>query len=395
MYSRRGRDATGLGARLLVAGMLAMALAWGSTAGASISISPAFVETRLDKGRASGAFVVTNIGSKPERYRVEALHFEFTRKGGLIKKEADAHSVADCIYFNPKEFSLPPRNKRTIRFAIVPKRKLGVGEYWAAMKLVSLDSPSATGTDAKGRKLTVKVVTTILVPIFAHVGKIRYDANIKELTLQKTEEAMTVHSTVTNRGNGRLFVKATYEILGPDGNLEGKGKLGKAYVLAGFERAFSQQLDSDLPRGDYTLRIRFEAEHLAETLTDRVDFHWDPPPSKSEKGEEGEGAEPGEGADEASLGIPDGLMPAATDLAPFSPPASGPGAELAFALAAVEPRLSRSFVEGITWEREECGPSESPPMRTPTYGPRPPDLGQLAAVPTSSSPGSAEKKRGR
>lgn len=77
----------------------------GNPAYAGISIAPAYVDVRLDKGRPSGEFVVTNVGNSEERYRVQSLHFTFSREGGLVKTRPDAHSLAPWLIFNPKELT--------------------------------------------------------------------------------------------------------------------------------------------------------------------------------------------------------------------------------------------------------------------------------------------------
>ena len=259
---------------------------------AAVSIAPAFVEVRLDKGRPSGEFMITNVGEEDERYRVNSLHFTFTEKGSLQKIPPDAQSMAAWIIFNPKEFTLPPQKRRKIRFAIVPRGALRTGEYWAAMELESLNTVTAKSKDNAGREFKIEVISTILVPMFGQVGNIRYGAKLEETYVKPSPNGPVIESMVVNSGNGRLVLQGSYEITNGDGKEVSTGFFGKTYVLAGMDRLFEATPKEALAEGSYTLRVKYSAPQLEAPLEQEIQFEWKPVLPPAEEKEAPEAASP-------------------------------------------------------------------------------------------------------
>lgn len=248
--------------------MVIMLILWASTTvHATLSISPAYVELTLDKGRPSGQFQITNIGDSEERYRIKAIHFLFLEDGGFREIPPNDRSLAQWIRFNPKEFVLPSRSRQTVRFTVSPRGKLQPGEYWAAMELESLKTTHGTGKDAKGRQMSIEVIPTILVPIFAKNGTVRYELSLKETRIVAGEHGDQIVSLITNVGEGRLFLVGQYEIADAAGKTVTKGDLGRAYVLPGADRIFSVPLEATLPTGQYTVKVEYSSAGIRSPVT--------------------------------------------------------------------------------------------------------------------------------
>lgn len=241
---------------------------------AEIAISPAFIDIRLDKGRPAGNFMITNVGDKEERYRIKAIHFTFLKDGGVREIPPDEHSIAQWIKFNPEEFSVPPKTKRTIRFVILPQGNLPSGEYWAAMELESLNTSEARGKDAAGRELKIEVIPTILVPIFGQAGDVIYDGSVKEIIVNQNEKAAGIDATVNNNGDGRILITGEYEITDESDKVVEKGSLGKSYILPGSDRKFSVNREITMPEGNYKINIRFNGPQLKKAISNESRFIW-------------------------------------------------------------------------------------------------------------------------
>ncbi len=240
---------------------------------AAISISPAYVELTLDKGRPAGKFLITNVGEEEERYRIRALYFHFTEDGVLQEIPPDEHAMASWIKFNPKEFTLPARTKQNVRFVVVPRGKLRRGEYWAAMELESLKTTFAKGDDGEGRSLKVEIIPAILVPIFGKVGDIRLEAIHKGAEVVWQEKKRSIVSLISNTGEGRFFITGRYEIISPSGETVSEGSMGRAYVLPGSSRKFTASLDdAKLPENRYTIRIHYSSEQLEQSISAEIPF---------------------------------------------------------------------------------------------------------------------------
>ncbi len=249
--------------------VLAVALS-GSHAIAAVSITPAYLEVRLDEGRPSGQFIISNAGDAQERYRVQSIHFTFTPDGALQAIEPGDYSLSEWVVFNPKELTLPPKTTRAVRFVIAPKRELQPGEYWGGMELESLNTSTGSGTDAGGREMRIEVVPKILVTIFGIVGKPVYSGTIGGTRLVSNGSSSIVETTLTNTGSGRLLVSGTYEVSDPSGRVVSAGPLQKGYVFRDCHRKIKAIIKEPVEAGSYAIRVKLESPQLKEALSDDV-----------------------------------------------------------------------------------------------------------------------------
>jgi len=243
-------------------------------ADAGISISPAVISVDLDKqARPAGEFVIRNTGDTTERYRIMASHFEIGRGGELNKVEPNENSLANWIKFNPREFTLPPKSRRSIRFVVIPEGRIADRrEYWCFMELESLVQNEATATDSLNRTMTVRVVPSILVPIFAKKGKVPYGAEISKSTISG-EAAPRIESVLVNTGRGHLFVDGVFEVLDASGDIIQEGGMGRTYLMPGNERMFRAGLRDDLPEGEYVVRLEYSSSQLSDPVRDEISFN--------------------------------------------------------------------------------------------------------------------------
>lgn len=241
---------------------------------AGLSISPALLEVNLEKGRPVGQFIISNTGDEEERYRISAIHFSLSKTGDVSRKAPDEHSLAPWIRFNPTEFTLPPRSQQAVRYVIIPPQKLRAGEYWGAMELESLKSVKASSTDSSGREYQIEVIPSILVPIFGTVGSVRYQGNVKEVSVIPKDGKKMIVVSVENTGEGRLRMEGTYEIRNSSGVAIEKGSLAKSYVFPGVDQVFTTALKADLKEGRYHVRVEFRSPQLKMPMVDDFPIEW-------------------------------------------------------------------------------------------------------------------------
>jgi hypothetical protein len=271
------------GIGMVAAGALTSICLLTGTLHASIGVKPAFVEVDLDKGRPSGTFLISNLGDKEERFRVNAVHFTYSEKGTLEVSPNGQFSLAPWIRFNPRELTIAPKTQRAVRFAIVPQGKLVEGEYWAAMELESLaTNETIAKDDESGRSVKLRTVTTIMAPIFGTVGKPTYEGQIKDVQIQAEKGETVLRTLVSTTGTGRLGVHGDYEILDSAGNVVNNGSLGAAYVLRGSQRWLTQKIEAGTPANQYTVKVSFDAEHLKQPLAKESLVTWpEVPPAEA------------------------------------------------------------------------------------------------------------------
>jgi len=239
---------------------------------AGVSISPAFIQVSLDKKSPAGRFIIGNTGTETERYRITASHFIFSDNGKLLKKEPDGNSLATWLRFNPKEFSLPPKKKRAIRYVIAPKGSVESKEYWGFMELRSLKVNAVSAKDKDGRSMKLTIVPSIIVPIFATKGNVSYSATLGDTRVIQHEKGLDIISMVKNVGQGHFFMTGNYEMVDSSGRVIQKGELGKYYILPGGQRKFKGIINTQILKGDYMINLAYSAPTLKGLITGKIQF---------------------------------------------------------------------------------------------------------------------------
>ena len=288
--------------------------AWGR-----IAVSPAYVEVPLDTGRPAGRFLISNLGDEEERFRINALHFVYTPGGAVVQSRTGERSLAQWLHFNPRELTIAPRTQRAVRFAIVPQGHLEEGEYWAAMELENLRQMEATSEGEDGKAVKIRMVATIMVPIFGTVGDVDYEGEVRAIDIVDMGGIPRLMVLVGNTGTGRLGVAGTFEIRDEAGELVLEGKTGGAYVLPNSERAFRSEIEKPLPAGRYKVNVSYRAVHLDEQIEYEGEVDWTPPnPEPS--------TQPGEPASAAPAATAPAATAPATEPAATAPAATAPAA---------------------------------------------------------------------
>lgn len=241
---------------------------------ANIAIKPAFVEVDLQGKRPTGVFYVSNLSDKEARFRVNAVHFNYTEDGGLQMTPTGENSIAPWIRFNPRELTLAPKSQRAVRFAIVPRGPVDQGEHWAGMELESLDiGETSAGDPNTGHAIKVRSSVSLLAPIFATVGQTTYQGEITDVQVHIERGTPMLKAMVAATGTGRLGAVGTYEILDSTGKSLKTGSMGACYIFRGTRRWVKQRIEG-IPEGQYTVRVNFKAAHLEQPLTVERQLVW-------------------------------------------------------------------------------------------------------------------------
>ncbi|MCK4546557.1 MAG: hypothetical protein KAW17_03860 [Candidatus Eisenbacteria sp.] len=254
----------GLGLGLVA--LIGLALFFPGQTEAALSIQPAYVQLRLDRGRPSETIAVTNLLDKDARYRIHVRHFIYGKNGGLQQVPPDEHSLAPWTKINPREFTLPAKGRRIIRLSVIPPKNLPPGEYWGTIELEPLEGSFTEAQDPDGRTMRLEIVTSILVPIVGEVGEIQHSFEMEDLSAWKTQEGIAITAHLVNTGTGRLHPMGAFEVLNASGDIISEGLIGDDTILAGGERIFSRVVKGDFPDPSYAVRVRYSAKRLEESV---------------------------------------------------------------------------------------------------------------------------------
>jgi hypothetical protein len=241
----------------------------------TVSIQPSFIEAKLGGGTYAGTLTVTSLVDVPQRFRVNVLSFIYDEKGSVRTVPPDSHSLADWVKLNPKEFEIGPKETRILRVAIVPPPNVAPGEYWAAVEMMPLEGKTQRA-EKDGRAINIQVITAIMVPVIGQVGDLKYAADLSDLKAWKTDKGIQIQSRLGNKGNGRVHLKGTYELVGKDGKVVAQGLIGEGTILVDGQRIFKQSVTGDFP-SDCVVRVRYASEELKDVLAGETSIAAGPP----------------------------------------------------------------------------------------------------------------------
>lgn len=262
------------GASLFVVSLLFISFL-PSVAKAALIIEPALIQIDLTQKRSSGTFVIKNTGDKEERYRAKAVHYIFTPEGAIKRVAPDEYSLAEWIKFNPKEFTLPPKSSKAVRYSVIPQGKLKTHEYWCAIEFVPLEHAQYKTSDDKGRTFNIAIVSVIMVPIHGLMEGVQYSGEIKRIYVEKSKKGdLYLHCAVANTGGGALGFQGTYTITDSSGNKVVDQAPFSVEVYPGSERISKTKINTELASGKYSVQINLTSNSSRAniSLSDESEF---------------------------------------------------------------------------------------------------------------------------
>lgn len=257
------------GAAILTALLIVIQLLWPLPAQANLAAQPGYVFVKLNKGNPSGRFIVSNTGNEKQTYRARAMHFALTKEGSIIPVKPDDYSLAEWVKFNPKEFTLPPKSSRVIRFTVVrDESNLRPHEYWGAIEFTPLKGARfKSKADKKGRAMEFQVITALLIPIYGEMPGTVYGGRIKDISAEQSKKHLNLAAMVQNTGGGVLRATGTWQI-----SAAGTGDLIKTIPVQLFtvfprqERHLTRTVGEQLPPGRYSVKLSLKY-HDGKTLS--------------------------------------------------------------------------------------------------------------------------------
>ncbi|NOY44107.1 MAG: hypothetical protein GXP50_01440 [Deltaproteobacteria bacterium] len=241
---------------------------------ARLVISPALLRVDLDGERPRGAFTLTNVGEKTERYRARAVHFRLSEAGGLQLVEPDQWSLAPWIRFNPAEFELPPNASRVVRYTILVPSPLEQGQYWGGIEFEPLQSSVYRFSDGKGKNLSIHVLNSALVPIFAKKGSPRVELEVADAKAVATPKGPGIVIRLENRGETRVDVRGSYRLVREDGAEVAAGPVPEVMILRAGARLVGIRPDPPPAPGSYKLELELELRQLEKPMHSVFPVRW-------------------------------------------------------------------------------------------------------------------------
>jgi len=114
-------------------------------------------------------------------------------------------SIASWIQFNPREFTVKPKESQVLRFTITPPADAS-GEYWGTIFLENTPPPAVKGK--KGVNLVVNL--RVGIPVYIYTGKIPVNSSLSINNIELDEKSSTLFIETENKGN--VHIRPTGEV---------------------------------------------------------------------------------------------------------------------------------------------------------------------------------------
>lgn len=262
-------------------------LIWSSFAQANLLISPTRV-VFADKERSENV-VIINQGATTATYRIEMVINKQDASGGYERLERQKDNLSglfladDMIRFSPRQVTLEPGGRQTIRMSLRKPDNLAKGEYRAHLGFVQLPGAVELERDPKAATMQVFMLTSFTIPVQVWQGAIDVKATI-------TSASITTQIDPANPNQKQWGVKVALKRTGTFSsfgklNIYWKPDAQAQYALLNFidnaslyrelgSREIIVSLGMDKPKSGY-YKVEYEgAKELSKQIFDRYEFQY-------------------------------------------------------------------------------------------------------------------------
>lgn len=216
------------------------------SANANMMVSPIRFQfdTKNNQKYITGSIDLYSNNEEDARFIVYPGYFEISKEGMIDVDFPSQHIKRDVktILINPKELTLSPQQKQTIRFTIPNIDKLPDGESRAVVfiedkktKNESLPSPQ------KGINATLILKQRLAIPIYINHGKIVRSGTIETLNLNSQKQS---ELTIAAKGNSTIRVNGVVQLI-QDKKVIKESKILDVPILANSSRIIVSDIKFD------------------------------------------------------------------------------------------------------------------------------------------------------
>ena len=231
---------------------------------ADLLISP----TRVFLDDKARTFVVNliNTGKQTRSYRVEWKQMAALQQGGyrdLTEKEKNQYSSLErFVRISPKQVTLAPGGRQTVKLLVRKPGGLSSGEYRSHLSFIALPSDQINSKHNAGSSIKLNVLMSYTMPVIYRVGSVVVNPKITDISLvHKKETGITnikvdLYHTDLFSTHGRLIAYWTPE----NGQTRQVGLLNGYNFYPEIKNATSQFPWKDFRLEPGTLEVRYEGQ---------------------------------------------------------------------------------------------------------------------------------------
>jgi len=139
----------------------------------------------------SASVSLINTSNKTTTYRLHWVQKKQTINGDYIDLPSDSNDVpsaAPMLRFSPRQVTLAPGEKQTVRIALRRKQGLTHGEYRSHLLFQALPQENENIQSGSGAHIKINLLLGFAIPVIVRQGKLQAQAKINRVEITKTIE---------------------------------------------------------------------------------------------------------------------------------------------------------------------------------------------------------------
>lgn len=185
--------------------------------------------------------------------------------------QLEEHYLGKWIVVYPPVISIPPQQRRTVRFSVRPPADLAEGEY-RAMILVKNQSQTMAAKQQESEENSVSIgipiSLTLGLSLYGQFGKLEHKGHIDKVAITQNDNNLVVNGVFINQGNAHLNMNTQTNLFDQQGNKISETS-SKLVVQRNSEKVFENKmrLDKLLKSGEIELIFKHEDRIIAQSRT--------------------------------------------------------------------------------------------------------------------------------
>lgn len=231
---------------------------------AQVSIAP--TSLFFDSQSRFSSLTVSNGGQQAQEISVSTeFGFPTSQNGNLVIANdsvlAQQKSMADWVKIFPKNFTLEPQQRQTVRFVSQPSNDLEPGGYWSRVKIKSSPvSPPIESVSNNEVGAQINLVVNQVIAAHYHTKDANTGVKITSVDFNQNESNETgqVSISMEQIGNAPFIGSVGFAVTSADGEIIYQTNTTNS-VYTTITRSFSMDL-TDIDPGEYTISGTINSE---------------------------------------------------------------------------------------------------------------------------------------
>jgi len=186
-------------------------------------------------------------------------------------EQLQEHYMGEWVVVYPPVISIPPQQRRTIRFSVRPPSGIAEGEYRAMILIKNMPqtlSAKQQGNEQESISVGIPISLTLGLSLYGQLGKLEHKGKIDNVSVAKNDNNLLIKGALTNQGNAHLKLDATARLLDNKGN-KIKESSFKLVAQRAQTKAFEHkiQLEKMVGSGEIELIFKHDNEIIDQSKT--------------------------------------------------------------------------------------------------------------------------------